>query len=488
MNNLFDYNASLTRRQFFRKNGTGLGVAALTSLLGQDLFGAQKSKIKNHQAALSHFAPKAKRAIYISLIGAPSQLDTFDPKPHLQARFKEDLNEWLKEQGERLTGMTSKQAAFPLAPSIFKFSKHGQAGTEISELLPWHGKMADDICLIRSMHTEAINHEPANQLIYTGSMQSGKASIGSWMSYGLGSMNQDLPAFVVLHATHSSPYSNVQAISARLWGAGYLPGKHAGVAFRSQGDPVLYLKDAPGISRDLRRTMLDGLNKLNHQSFETVGDPEIQTRIQQYEMAFRMQASVPELADMSNEPEHVHALYGEDSKNRGTFANSALMARRLLERGVRFVQIFHRGWDQHGNLPRDLASQCKDVDQGAYGLIQDLKQRGMLDDTLVIFGGEFGRTVYCQGKLSETNYGRDHHPRAFSLWLAGGGIKGGTVHGSTDEMSYNIVDGPVHIRDLHATLLHQLGLDHERLSYKFQGLDQRLTGVMPAKVVNEILA
>jgi uncharacterized protein (DUF1501 family) len=292
----------------------------------------------------------------------------------------------------------------------------------------------------------------------------------------------------VLHATHSSPYANVQAISARLWGAGFLPGKHAGVAFRSKGDPVLYLKDSPGISRDLRRSMLDGLNAMNQKSYEIVGDPSIQTRIQQYEMAFRMQASVPELADMSGEPEHVHELYGEDSKVRGTFANSAMMARRLLERGTRFVQIFHRGWDQHGNLPRDLTSQCKDVDQGCYGLIQDLKQRGMLEDTLVIWGGEFGRTVYSQGQLTETNYGRDHHPRCFSIWMAGGGVKGGQVYGETDDMSYNITQNPVHIRDLHATLLHQLGLDHTRLTYKHQGLDQRLTGVEPAKIVKDVLA
>jgi hypothetical protein len=483
--NLFDYNASINRRQFFRKNGTGLGFAALSSLLGQNAFAGSAASAG---APLTHFSPKAKRAIYISLIGAPSQLDLFDYKPDLQKRFKEDLKVWLAEQGQRLTGMTSGQAAFPLAPSIFKFAQHGQSGTWVSELLPWTAKMTDDLCVIKSMHTEAINHEPANQLVYTGNMQSGKASIGSWLSYGLGSMNEDLPAFVVLHATHSSPFSNVQAISSRLWGAGSLPGRHAGVALRSKGDPVLFLQDTPGLSRDMRRKMLDGLNQLNHQSYEAVGDPEIQTRMQQYEMAFRMQASVPELVDLKSEPEHIYDLYGPDSKVRGTFANSALMARRLLERGTRFVQIFHRGWDQHGSLPRDLASQCKDVDQGCYGLIQDLKRRGMLEDTLVVFGGEFGRTVYCQGSLSETDYGRDHHPRCFSLWMAGGGVKGGLVHGETDEMSYNIVKDPVHIRDLHATILHQFGLSHEMLSHKFQGLDQRLTGVDPARVVKEILA
>jgi uncharacterized protein (DUF1501 family) len=481
------HNTAYSRRQFFRKSGSGLGMAALASLLGQRGVSAADG-LADLGNSLPQIAPKAKRVIYISLIGAPSQLDLFDYKPDLKKRFKEDLKTWLKGQGERLTGMTSGQGAFPLAPSIFKFQQHGQSGTHISELLPWTGKMVDDLCLIKSMHTDAINHEPANQLVYTGSMQAGKASIGSWLSYGLGSMNQELPSFVVLHATHSSPHSNVQAISSRLWGSGYLPGKHAGVALRSLGDPVLFLQDTPGISRETRRNMLDGLNDLNRRSFSAIGDPEIEVRMQQYEMAFRMQASVPELTDLTGETEATYQLYGDDSKKRGTFANSALMARRLLERGVRFVQIFHRGWDQHGSLPRDIASQCKDVDQGGYGLIQDLKQRGMLEDTLVIWGGEFGRTVYCQGGLSETDYGRDHHPRCFSIWMAGGGIKGGQVYGETDEMSYNIVRDPVHIRDLHATLLHSLGLEHERLSFKFQGLDQRLTGVEPAKVLKELFA
>jgi uncharacterized protein (DUF1501 family) len=485
MNPVETINNALTRRQFFRKSGTGLGVAAMASLLGENGFAAGKPM---GDMTIPQFAPKAKRAIYISLIGAPSQLETFDYKPELQKRFREDLKDYLAKQGERLTGMTAGQGAFPLAPSRFKFSQHGQSGTWISELLPWHGKMADDICVIKSMHTDAINHEPANQLICTGSMVNGKASMGSWLSYGLGAMNKDLPAFVVLHAKHTSPHSNVQAISSRLWGAGTLPGKYAGVSLRSLGDPVLFLKDSPGIPPEMRRSMLDGLGKLNQKSFEAIGDPEIQTRIQQYEMAFRMQSSVPELADLSGEAEHTYALYGEDSKTRGSFANSALMARRLLERGVRFVQIFHRGWDQHGDLPRDIASQCKDVDQGCYGLIQDLKQRGMLEDTLVIWGGEFGRTVYSQGTLTETNYGRDHHPRCFSIWMAGAGVKGGQVYGETDEMSYNITENPVHIRDLHATILYALGIDHLRLTHKAQGLDERLTGVMPAKVVKDLFA
>jgi uncharacterized protein (DUF1501 family) len=485
MNPVETINNALTRRQFFRKSGTGLGVAAMASLLGENGFAAGQPM---GNMSIPQFAPKAKRAIYISLIGAPSQFETFDYKPDLVKRYKEDLKGYLAKEGERLTGMTSGQAAFPIAPARFKFSQHGQSGTWFSELLPWHGKMADDLCVIKSMHTDAINHEPANQLICTGSMLNGKASIGSWLSYGLGAMNKDLPAFVVLHAKHTSPHSDVQAISSRLWGAGTLPGKFAGVSLRSLGDPVLFLKDSPGIPPEMRRSMLDGLGKLNQKSFESVGDPEIQTRIQQYEMAYRMQTSVPELADLSGEAEHTYALYGEESKTRGSFANSALMARRLLERGVRFVQIFHRGWDQHSNLPRDLASQCNDVDQGCYGLIQDLKQRGMLEDTLVIWGGEFGRTVYSQGTLTDTDYGRDHHPRCFSICMAGGGVKGGQVYGETDEMSYNITQNPVHIRDLHATILHALGIDHERLTHKFQGLDNRLTGVLPAKVIKELFA
>lgn len=473
------YNQAYTRRQFFRKTSTGLGVAAAASLIGLDNV---KAKITN---TLPNFTPKAKRAIYISLIGAPSQFETFDYKPELDKRYKEDLKDYLAKQGERLTGMTSSQAAFPLAPARVKFKQYGSSGTYISDYLPWHGKMADDICVIRSMHTDAINHEPANQLICTGSMVNGKASLGSWLSYGLGSMNSDLPSFVVLHANHVSS-GDVQAISNRLWSSAFLPGKHTGVSLRSLGDPVLFLKDNPGVSREMRRKMLDGLSKLNSASYNAIGDPEIQNRIQQYEMAYRMQSSVPELADLSGEAEHTYTLYGASSKTRGSFANSTLMARRLLERGVRFVQIFHRGWDQHRNLPRDIADQCTDIDQGCYGLIQDLKMRGMLEDTLVVVGGEFGRTVYSQGELSDTNYGRDHHPRCFSMWMAGGGIKGGTVYGATDELSYNITENPVHIRDLHATILHALGIDHSLLTYKFQGLDQKLTGVEPAKVISNL--
>ncbi|MEO1857252.1 MAG: DUF1501 domain-containing protein, partial [Rubritalea sp.] len=360
-------NKTLSRRQFFRHNAMGLGAAALSSLLPKELMGAIGQTTGN-----SHFAPKAKRVIYISLIGAPSQFETFDYKPNLKKEFKKDIKEFLMQSGQRLTGMTAGQSNFPVAPAFCDFKQHGESGTWVSDLLPHTAKMVDDICVIKSMHTDAINHEPANQLMYTGSMQNGKASMGSWLSYGLGSLNNDLPTFCVLHAQHSSPYSNVQAISSRLWGSSYLPGKHAGVNLRSQGDPVLFLKDAPGIDREIRRSMLDGLSSLNQQTLENVGDPEIQTRIQQYEMAYRMQMSVPELTDMSEESEDTYKLYGPDSKKPGTFAYTALMARRLAERGVRFTQIFHRGWDAHGNLPRDMKSQCGDIDQGCYGLIQDL--------------------------------------------------------------------------------------------------------------------
>ena len=479
------HDKSVSRRQFFRHNAMGLGAAALASLAPKQLMGSSSGLVPG----IPHHNPKAKRVIYISLIGAPSQFETFDYKPELKKEFKKDVKDFLVASGQRLTGMTAGQSNFPVAPSFVDFKQHGESGMWVSDLLPHTAKMADDICVIKSMHTEAINHEPANQLIYTGSMQNGKASMGSWLSYGLGSLNEDLPTFCVLHAQHSSPYSNVQAISSRLWNSSYLPGKHSGVNLRSSGDPVLYLKDAPGIDREMRRSMLDGLSSLNQKTLENIGDPEIQTRIQQYEMAYRMQMSVPELTDMIKETDATYALYGPESKKPGTFASCALQARRLAERGVRFTQIFHRGWDAHGNLPRDMKSQCGDIDQACYGLIQDLKQRGMLEDTLVICGGEFGRTVYSQGKLTATNYGRDHHPRAFSLWLAGAGVKGGTTYGDTDKYSFNITtpDQAVHVRDLHATILERCGLDFHKLGYTYQGLEQRLTGVEPAKVVKDIL-
>jgi uncharacterized protein (DUF1501 family) len=404
----------------------------------------------------------------------------------MAAWFDKDLPESIR-QGQRLTTMTSGQTRFPIAPSVFKFAQHGKSGAWVSELLPHTASMVDDLAIIRSMHTEAINHEPAITFLQTGFMIPGKPCIGSWLAYGLGSMNQDLPTFVVMHAKHTHPKANVQAISARLWSSGFLSGQYSGVALRSSGDPVLYVTNPDGVPPQMRRRMLDGLGELNQMTFDRFGDPETRTRMSQFEMAFRMQTSVPELTDLSKEPESVYKMYGDEAKKPGSFAYTCLMGRRLLERGVRFVQVYHRGWDVHGNLPEVLPSQCRDVDQGAWALVQDLKQRGMLEDTLVIWGGEFGRTIYSQGKLTATDYGRDHHPRCYSIWLAGGGIKGGTVYGETDEFSYNITQDPVHVRDLQATILNQFGIKHEKFTYKYQGLDQKLTGVEKASVVDGIL-
>ncbi len=477
-------NATVSRRQFFRKNALGLGSAALASLLPST---ASAGTTKSPQQPLPHFPARAKRVVYISLIGAPSQFETFDYKPKLKELHGKDIKDFLVASGQRLTGMTSKQSNFPVAASSFDFKQCGESGMWISDLLPYHQKMADDITVIRSMHTDAINHEPANQLIYTGSIQPNKASIGSWLSYGLGSMNEDLPTFVTMVAKNSGIRSP-QALAPRVYGSGYLPGKYSGVKLRADENPVLYLKDLPGISREIRRDMLDGLNKLNQFTLDAVGDASIQTRMQQYEMAYRMQTSVPELTDLSQEDKLTYELYGEEAKVAGSFSNCALKTRRLLERGVRFVQLFHRGWDQHGNIKRDLPRQCKDVDQACYALIQDLKRRGMFDDTLIIFGGEFGRTVYNQGN-SKTDYGRDHHPRAFSMWMAGAGVKQGHIHGETDDYSFNITreEDRVHVRDLHATILERCGLDHRKLKFLSHGLEEKLTGVNPARVVKEIL-
>jgi Protein of unknown function (DUF1501) len=470
-----------TRRQFFGRGARGLGIAALASLA------AENASAKDGLPELPHFPPKAKRAIYLHMVGGPSQMDLYDYKPAMRDYFDKDLPESIRK-GQRLTTMTSGQSRFPIAPSVFKFSRHGQSGAEVSELLPYTAKMVDDMAIVRSMHTEAINHEPAITFIQTGSMIAGKPCFGAWTAYGLGTMNKDLPTFVVLNATHSHPKAGVQAISAKLWSAGFLSAKYAGVALRSSGDPVLYINNPDGVDGQVRRRMLDTLSELNQMQYQEVGDPETQARIAQYEMAYRMQSSVPELTDLAKEPASTYKLYGEDARKAGTFANTCVMARRLVERGVRFVQVYHRGWDQHSLLPETLASQCKDVDQACYGLVQDLKSRGLLDDTLIIWGGEFGRTVYSQGKLTDTNYGRDHHPRCFTQWLAGGGIKGGVVHGETDDFSYNIVRDGVHVRDLQATILQQFGIDHERFTYRYQGLDQRLTGVEKATAVKGILA
>lgn len=473
--------SNLKRRAFFARGAMGLGAAALATL---DTNAHATPSIG--QVGLPHHKPAAKRAIYLFMSGAPSQMDMWDHKPKMQDLYDKDLPESIR-QGQRLTTMTSGQSRFPIAPSIYKFKPHGKAGTMVSELLPHMAGKVDQIALIKSMYTEAINHDPAITYICTGDQLPGKASLGSWLNYGLGTENENLPAFMVMTATWSGR-KNAQALYNRLWGSGFLPSKYQGVALRSKGDPVLYLSNPKGIDSGVRRRMLDSLNRLNQQTAEKSGDPETIARIAQYEMAFRMQTSVPDLTNIADEPQHVLDLYGPDVTKPGTFAHCCLMARRMAERGVRFTQIFHRGWDQHGQLPKDIPGQCRDVDQPSAGLISDLQQRGMLDDTLVIWGGEFGRTTYCQGKLTKKTYGRDHHPKCFSIWMAGGGIQGGSVHGETDDFSYNIVKDPVHIRDLNATILHQMGIDHERFTYPFKGLDQRITGVEKSRVVTEVLS
>jgi hypothetical protein len=475
-------NTLQTRRQFFTSGKNLLGGVALATLLGESI-----ARASGAHPIGRHFAPQAKRVIYLHMVGGPAQMDLFDYKPVMKQWYDKDLPDSVR-MGQRLTTMTSGQARFPIAPSKFKFSPAGECGMWMNtELLPWLARKADDICWMRTLHTEAINHEPAIAAMQTGSQITGRPCLGSWASYGLGSDNKDLPAFVVLVAIPSNREQE-QAISARLWSAGVLPGEHAGVSFRSKGDPILYVNNPPGVPDTIRQRSIAGLNALNQINYETLGDPQTQTRIRQYEMAFRMQTSVPELTDLSHEPEHVFKLYGDDAKKPGTFSNTVLMARRLAERGVRFIQVYHNNWDHHANVGGRMPSQCNDIDQPCYALLHDLKQRGMFEDTLVIWGGEFGRTIYSQGNLSHENYGRDHHPRCFSMWMAGGGAKGGAIYGETDEFSYNIVRDPVHIRDFHATVLRLLGFDHERFSVKNQGLDQRLTGVLPARVIPELLA
>jgi hypothetical protein len=467
-----------TRRQFLGRSGKALGWAALAGLLGQ--------QSRAGDSPLPNIAPKAKRAIYLFMAGAPSQFETWDPKPGLDQRFDQELPESVRG-GQVLTGMTASQSRLPIAPSAFKFNQFGKAGHWVSELFPHTAKVADELAIIRSLHTDAINHEPAILLINSGSMIPGKPSLGSWLSYGLGALNRNLPSFVVL--TSKLPLTvNIQALSARLWSAGFLSPKHAGVALRAAGDPVIHLSDPKGVSRDLRRRMLDSVNSMNRDYHQQVGDPETLARIEQYEMAFRMQMSVPELTDLSNEPASTWDLYGEKAREPGTYAYNCLMARRMAERDVRFVQLYHRGWDAHGDLPNRMRILCEDIDRPTAGLLADLRRRGLLEDTLVLWGGEFGRTVYSQGGLSRERYGRDHHPRCFSMWMAGAGVKSGSVYGATDDFSYNIVKDPVHIRDLNATILHLLGIDHERLTFPFQGLDQKLTGVIPARVVQGVLA
>ncbi|WP_339746632.1 DUF1501 domain-containing protein [uncultured Rubinisphaera sp.] len=443
---------------------------------------AHANPVPDVVSQLSQFAPKAKRVIYLLQSGAPSQVDLFDYKPSLNKLDRTELPDSIR-QGQRLTGMTAGQKNFTVVKSPWKFQQHGQSGTWLSELLPHMSNIVDDICVIRSMHTEAINHDPAITFFQSGNQQPGRPSIGAWLSYGLGSETQDLPSFVVLLTKNT--FHQAQPLYDRLWGSGFLPSKYQGVKFRSQGDPVLYLNDPTGRSNSDRRTMLDRLEKLNRMHEEAIGDPEISSRIAQYEMAYRMQTSVPELADTSDEPASTFDLYGEDAKQPGSHAANCLLARRLAERGVRFIQVFHRGWDHHSNVQKYLPTLAKETDQGSAGLIQDLKQRGMLDETLVIWAGEFGRTVYSQG--NPDTFGRDHHPRCFSIWMAGGGIKPGISYGQTDDYCYNIAENPVHVHDFHATLLHCLGINHEELTYRFQGRDFRLTDVH-GKVVSEILS
>ena len=482
MDPLFDQCLGLTRRQFFGLTSAGIGAAALGSLVSSTV--AHAATDTQHVPG-PHFAPKAKRVIYLFQSGGPSQLDLFDYKPQMNAVHGTDLPASIR-MGQRLTTMTSGQDSFPVVASKFEFKQRGESGAWVSDLLPHTAKVADDLCIIKTINTEAINHDPGITYIQTGSQQPGRPSMGAWLSYGLGSENKDLPAFIVL-ISHGSSKRDAQALFQRLWGAGFLPSEHQGVNFRSGDDPVVYLNNPPGIDATSRRRMLDALAELNHKAYDEFADPEIQTRISQYEMAYRMQTSVPDLMDISQEPEHIVDLYGPNARKPGTYAANCLLARRLAERGVRFIQLYHRGWDQHENLPQDLALQCGDVDQASAGLITDLKQRGMLDDTLVIWGGEFGRTIYCQGKLTADNYGRDHHGRCFTMWAAGGGMKPGCSFGETDDYCYNIVKDPVHIHDFNATALHCLGIDHLKLTYKYQGRDFRLTDVH-GNVMPQILA
>ena len=498
MDPLEQHYLDMTRRRFFGLAGktlsAGIGAAAMASLMGRaaSAYAAQPPTAAAAAAGQAvrgavplHVPAKAKRVIYMHMEGAPSQLDLFDYKPGLVSRFNEDLPDSIR-QGQRITGMTSGQQRFPVAPSMFKFNRHenNEAGVHISELMPHTGGMAKELCFIHSMHTDAINHEPGITFLQTGNQQPGRPAFGSWMSYGLGTDNENLPAFVVLI---SQGFGNVQALSARFWGSGFLPSEHQGCRLRAGADPVLYLRDPSGVTRDDRRKMLDLVADLNEQENQRGMDPEIRARVAQYELAYRMQMSVPDLTDFSGESEETLAMYGPEVRKPGTFAANCLLARRLSERGVRFVQLYMRGWDAHNNLPKEIRLQSAAVDQPQAALIRDLKQRGLLDETLVLWAGEFGRTVYSQGTLSSDNYGRDHHPRCFTVWLAGGGIKPGITYGKTDDYSYNIVDKPVDVHDLHATMMRLLGLDHERLTYRHQGRDFRLTDVF-GKVVPGIMA
>jgi hypothetical protein len=482
MDPLHSHLLNLTRRRFITDSGLRVGGIALAGLLARDA-SANATKVHAAVPGFPHHTPKAKRIIYLHMNGAPSQLDLWDYKPQLKPHFDKDLPDSIRN-GQRITTMTSGQARFPVAPSQFNFAQHGKCGRWVSELLPYTSQVVDELAVIKSVSTSAINHDPACTFVMTGSEIPGKPSIGSWLSYGLGSESDDLPSFVVL----TPKSAGGQALFTRMWSSGFLPSRHTGVALRAAGDPVLYIQNPPGVTPTDRRLMLDALNAINTGTHQQLGDPETLTRTAQYEMAFRMQASVPELVDLSKETDATLSLYGPEVKEPGSFAHTALLARRMVERGVRVVQILHRGWDQHNNLPKDIARQCQQTDQACAGLILDLKSRGMLDDTLVVWGGEFGRTVYSQGTLTQTNYGRDHHPRCFTMWMAGAGIKGGISFGETDDFSYNVIKDPVHLNELNATILHLMGIDHRRFTYKFQGLDQRLTGVEERRVISELLS
>jgi hypothetical protein len=482
-NSSLQYQDALNRRVFLRRSGGALGATALASLLSDESQAAKPATVG--LPGFPNFAPKAKRIIYLFQSGAPSQMDLFDPKPEMDNHRGEDLPASIR-QGQRLTGMTSGQKTFPVAPSMFKFAQHGKSGAWISELMPQISGVADELCFIKSMHTEAINHDPAITFCQTGSQLAGRPSIGSWLSYGLGSNNKDLPAYVVL-TSFGTGRRDDQPLYDRLWSSGFLPTQHQGVKFRNTGDPVLYLSNPAGIDRNMRRQQLDELATLNQRDFDQFGDPETQTRISQYEMAFRMQTSVPDLVDTGKEPQHVLDSYGPEVKMPGTYAANCLLARRLAERDVRFIQLFHMGWDHHGGLPNAIRGQCKDTDQPTAALIKDLKERGLLEDTLIVWGGEFGRTIYSQGALTETNYGRDHHPRCFTIFMAGAGVKKGTSYGTTDDYCYNITQDPVHVHDLNATIMHLMGIHHERLTFRFQGRDYRLTDIS-GNVVKSVLA
>ncbi|QDT07341.1 hypothetical protein K227x_57680 [Rubripirellula lacrimiformis] len=485
------YETLVNRRRFLANSGMGLGTAAMASLVTGPRIASASPAGSAHGTTDDlppgcHVPPKAKRVIFLFMAGAPSQLDLFDYKPDLQKHFNQALPPSVS-MGQRVTAMTRGKEQLVM-PSPFKFEQKGQSGLWMSELLPQMSTQVDKLCFIDSMNTDAINHDPGKTSFCTGSEIPGKPSMGAWLSYGLGTLNKDLPDYVVMPSAHWSGKVNVQALYSRLWGSGFLPSKHQGTSFQTSGDPVLFLSNPTGVDAGVRRRMLDSLDQFNQKHFAEIGDPEIETTIAQQEMAFRMQTSVPELTDIADESQETLDLYGPEVTQPGSYARNCLLARRMAERDVRFIQLFHRGWDHHSRLPENLRGQCQDVDQPTAGLLRDLEQRGLLEDTLVVFAGEFGRTVYCQGKLDAETYGRDHHPRCFTALLAGGGIKGGMRYGTTDEFSYNVVSDPVHVRDLHATMLHQLGVDHRQLTFPFQGLDQKLTGVEPSRVVKEIIA